>query len=730
MKIIFYLCIVCIPFLSGYAQTGNNNYIRGADISTTPQIINAGGTWKVNNVSQNVLDILKNNGANYVRLRLWYNPADGYCGLDSTLAFAVNVKAKGFKFLLDFHYSDTWADPSQQAKPAAWNSLSGSVLIDSVYSYTKRVITALKNQNTIPDMVQVGNEITNGMLWPDGNISSAGWTNFTTLLKAGIKGVKDVADTIKIMIHIDRGGDNPSSRWYFDNLASNNVIYDLIGLSYYPWWHGSFTALRNNLNDLAVRYNKDIVVVETGYPWTSQYVDDGVPNVGFDPAKLPPGYPVNPKGQSDFLTYLSILIKGTANNKGIGFFYWEPADISVPPVGSAWENYALFDFNGNAFNALRAFQNTDSLPSVNVKVRLNTATLGDTLKTNGFIQLRGQVQGDSSGFLPSGERITWDLNSQLILTNIGGDYWQYQFKMHPTDQLQFLFWAGHSMFSPTYRNLGWESPVTPYDSSANSYRLFSAGLEDTTLDLEFFNSTNLSLNQYWTPIVHKPDSIGILFRINVLHLMQHGLFDTTNTGPVVVRGDSTSSAGKLSWYSDNLVLTKESNSIGPGSFRSGVIYFPQKSIAIGTPVQYKYYINNSSFGGLESGINNRTFNFPDNDTTLVWKFFNDKNPVTSIMDNSFSYPDKFQLYQNYPNPFNPGTTIRYSIINRTRVKIGVFNILGELVITLVDEIMDAGIHSVKWEGRNELNYPVPSGIYFIRLDAEGNSLTRKIVLLK
>ena len=730
MKSLFYLCIVCIPLFAGYAQTGNDNYIRGADISTAPQIINAGGTWKVNGVPEDVLDIFKSNGANYVRLRLWYNPTGGYCGLDSTLSFAVKVKAKGFKFLLDIHYSDTWADPGHQTKPAAWNTLSFSVLKDTVYAYTKRVITALKNQNTIPDMVQVGNEITNGMLWPDGKISSAGWSNFTALLKAGIQGVKDVSDTTKIMIHIDRGGDNSTSRWYFDNLTSNNVIFDIIGQSYYPFFQGSFSALRTNLNDLAVRYNKDIVIAETAYPWTTQYVNDGVPNVGFDPTKLPPGYPVNPQGQRDFLTYLSILIKSTTNNRGIGFIYWEPADISVPPVGSAWENYALFDFNGNAFNSLRVFQNTDSLTSVNIRVRINTATLGDTLKTNGFLQLRGQVQGYSSGFLPSGERITWDQNSQLIFTNNGGDYWQYQFKIHPTDQLQFLFWAGHTISSPTYRNLGWESPVTPYDSSASSYRLFTAGLGDTTLDLEFFNSTNIRLNQYWTPIVHKPDSIGILFRVNVLQLMQNGLFDTTNTGLVVIRGDSAASAGKLSWYSDKIVLTKEPNSIGPGSFWSGVIYFPQNNITIGTSIQYKYYIKNSSFGGLESGINNRMFNFPNNDTTLAWKFFNDKNPVTSIMDNSISYPDKFQLYQNYPNPFNPGTTIRYSIIKRTQVKIGVFNILGELVKTLIGETEEAGMHSVKWEGRNELFSPVPSGVYFIRLDAEGNSQTRKIVLLK
>jgi arabinogalactan endo-1,4-beta-galactosidase len=579
-------------------------------------------------------------------------------------------------------------------------------------------------------MVQVGNEITNGMLWPDGKISTAGWPNFTTLLKAGIQGVKDVSDTTKIMIHIDRGGDNATSRWFFDNLKSYNVNFDIIGQSYYPWWQGTFSALQNNLNDLAVRYSKDIVVAETGYPWTSQYLNDGVSNVGFDATKLPPGYPVNPQGQSDFLTYLSMLIKGTTNNRGIGFIYWEPADISVPPVGSAWENYTLFDFSGNAFNSLRVFQNPDSLPTVNVTVRINTATLGDTLKSNGFVQLRGQVAGYSSGFLPDGKRITWDQNSQLIFTNDGGDYWKCQFKMYPTDQLQFLFWAGHSSTKPTYKNLGWESPVTPYDSSNSSYRLFTAGLNDTTLNLEFINGIGTKIDQYYSPIVHKTDSIGILFRVNVLQLMQAGLFDTSNTESVVVRGDSAYSAGKLSWSSDKIFLTKEPGSIGPGSFWSGVAYFPKNNISNGTSIQYKYFVKNSLFGGWESGINNRMFNFPGSDSTLAWKFFNDNNPVTSVTDNSLPSPNKFQLYQNYPNPFNPGTTIQYSITKRTHVQIGVFNILGELVKTLVDETEEAGMHSTSWEGRNEFSGPVPSGVYFIRLDADGNSQTRKIVLLK
>ncbi len=729
MKKLISLCLVFLLSLVVFPQTTPDSFIRGVDISTTPQIKNAGGVWKQNNVSGDVLDIFKSNGANYVRLRLWHTPTGGYCGLDSTLAFAKNVKAKGLKFLLDIHYSDWWADPGQQTKPAAWKNLSFAILTDSVRSYTRRVINALKNQNTLPDMVQVGNEINSGMLWPDGKISVGGWGNFTTLLKAGIQGVKDVDTTSKIIIHFSEGGDNTKCRWFFDNLKSNGVSFDIIGLSYYSWWHGSLSNAQNNLNDLATRYNKDIIIVETAYPWTTQYVNDGEQKVGFDPTKLPPGYPVNPQGQRDFLTYLIQMIKNTTSKKGIGFFYWEPAYISFPTVGSTWEKFAIFDFNYNALPALQAFQNNDSLAAVKVTLRLNTATLGDTLKSTAFVQARGQIFGVSSGFFPSGEKFSWD-QSQIILKNVGGDYWQYQFQMYPADEIQFLFWAGHSSSVPTYRSLGWEGQVIPFDSSSVNYRVFTAGLKDTVLDLEFFNGSSVKVAQYWTPIPHKTDSVGILFRVNVDQLMKNGLFDASKNMSISVRGDSASSTGVLSWNSDNILLKQEPISVGSGSFWSGVAYFPKNKISLGTPINYKFFVTNCTFSGWESGISNRVFNFPESDTTLVWKFFNDKNPITGIADETPLIAERFQLYQNFPNPFNPVTTIKFSITERSIVQLKVFNLLGEIVKTLVSQTKEAGIHSVTWNGLNEIGNPVNSGVYLLRLEAGSKSQMLKIILLK
>ena len=224
--------------------------------------------------------------------------------------------------------------------------------------------------------------------------------------------------------------------------------------------------------------------------------------------------------------------------------------------------------------------------------------------------------------------------------------------------------------------------------------------------------------------------MGILFRVNVAQLLQNGLFDTASGGPIVVRGDSANTAGVLTWSSNNVVLTKEPVSVGSGSFWSGVAYFPKNRISKGTPISYKFFILNSSFGGWESGISNRTFNFPGNDTTLAWKFFNDKNPLTGIKDNSQIFPDKFQLYRNFPNPFNPGTTIKYSVPKRTQVQVSIFNSLGELIKSLVNESEDAGTYSINWNGTNESGRPVGSGVYLIRLNTEWGSLVSKMILSK
>ena len=240
----------------------------GADISFLPQLESRGMKFSDNGVEADAISILKNHGINYIRLRIFvnpenregYSPGKGFCGLDSTLSMAKRVKAAGLNLLLDFHYSDTWADPQKQFKPKAWENLPFEELTATLKDYTKMVLLKLKEQGTLPDMVQVGNEINHGIVWPEGHISNP--DNLAALLKAGTEAVKEVDPEITVMMHLALGGQNEESVFWFDNMIARGVQFDIIGLSYYPRWHCTLDDLNANMHDLINRYGKDVNVVE------------------------------------------------------------------------------------------------------------------------------------------------------------------------------------------------------------------------------------------------------------------------------------------------------------------------------------------------------------------------------------------------------------------------------------------------------------------------------------
>ncbi len=240
----------------------------GADISFLPQLEARGLKFSDKGREGDALEILKAHGFNFVRLRIFHNPAadsgyspkKGFCDLAHTLAMAKRVKAAGMKLLLDFHYSDYWADPEKQYKPAAWKGLGFALLEDSVMRYTKKVIKTLKAQGTVPDMVQIGNEINHGMIWPEGHIGNL--DSLAQLIEAGIKGVKEVDPSIPIMLHIALGGQHEEAVFFLDNMIARNIQFDVIGISYYPKWHGTLEDLKNNLTSLSDHYPQDIIVVE------------------------------------------------------------------------------------------------------------------------------------------------------------------------------------------------------------------------------------------------------------------------------------------------------------------------------------------------------------------------------------------------------------------------------------------------------------------------------------
>lgn len=240
----------------------------GADISWIPEFEARGRRFYENGMEVDPVQLMADHGLNYIRLRIFvnpenengYSPGEGYCGLEHTLNMARRVKDAGMKLLLDFHYSDYWADPQKQYKPLVWENLEFQSLRDSVQAYTTRILKTFNKQGLLPEMVQVGNEINHGLLWPTGHISHL--DSLAMLLKAGVAGVEAVDKAIPIMMHIALGGQHEEAVFWLDNMIARGVIFDVIGLSYYPRWHGTLEDLHFNLNQLAERYTKPLNVVE------------------------------------------------------------------------------------------------------------------------------------------------------------------------------------------------------------------------------------------------------------------------------------------------------------------------------------------------------------------------------------------------------------------------------------------------------------------------------------
>ena len=251
------------------AKPRESTKMLGADISFLPQLEDRGLKFSDSGKQKDAIDIMKDHGFNYVRLRIFndpardsggYSPKKGFCDLEHTKQMAKRVKAAGMKFLLDFHYSDTWADPGKQFKPAAWSKLSFVELKKALYDYTKKVMQELKDQGTLPHMVQIGNEINHGMVWPEGNVMNV--DSMSQLIAAGIAAVKAVDPSVIIMIHVALGGQNDETVFFINQMMARKIHFDVIGLSYYPKWHGTLDDLEANMNDLLRRYDKDIILVE------------------------------------------------------------------------------------------------------------------------------------------------------------------------------------------------------------------------------------------------------------------------------------------------------------------------------------------------------------------------------------------------------------------------------------------------------------------------------------
>lgn len=363
-----FACLALLFVSSAYPSENNHSaFVIGADISHLSQLEAAGARFYDQNKADDLLVILKRNGVNTIRIKVWNEPGKyaqfpsdqsdpvGYNNPEHAVALAKRAAQLGFRIMMDFHYSDWWADPGKQNIPLAWQGKNASQVSKALYQFTLHVMLRLKEEGVTPEWVQVGNEITNGMLWPLGRTSE--WDNLADFLKSGAQAVKTVFPHSQVVLHLDAGGDNERCRRWFTEAVRHHVPFDVIGLSYYPVWHGALRDLASNMADLSERFARPVMVVETAYPWTKEN-GDSQPNVYTQTGPEP--WPMTPEGQTAFLTHLNHTVKQVPQHQGLGFIYWEPDFIPVTGAGwkkgagDEWDNVTLFDFSGHALPALHA----------------------------------------------------------------------------------------------------------------------------------------------------------------------------------------------------------------------------------------------------------------------------------------------------------------------------------------------------------------------------------------
>ncbi len=365
------------------------SFIKGMDMSTLAELEKCGAKYYDDGIEKDVLRIMKDHDVDTIRIKIWNDPYSetgepygaGTNDVDTAVVIGKKVTEAGMGVLLDFHYSDFWADPGKQYKPKAWRSYGVDELERAVYSFTRSSLEKILLAGVRVRMVQVGNEVTAGLLWPEGQLAGdgTGYDNCARFISAGIRAVRDVNELIPVMIHLDNGGNNELYRRWFDNYRRRGEDFDVIGMSYYPFWHGSLKDLEDNMNDIAVRYHKDIYVAEVSmgfsmedyasYEKLASKERKGYATKAELAEKV--DYPMTKEGQKIFVEDFLNRLKNVAEGRGKGFFWWEPAWIPVPgsgwatpaslkymdddpgPCGNEWANQALFDYDGNVNPALR-----------------------------------------------------------------------------------------------------------------------------------------------------------------------------------------------------------------------------------------------------------------------------------------------------------------------------------------------------------------------------------------
>lgn len=394
MKLLKLLLSVAMSLSGLYCHEAYAQFAKGADVSWVTQQENSGYKWYNNNgVQQDIFTILKNKGLNTIRLRVWLNPWEGWCGKADVVAKAIRAKNAGFRIMIDFHYSDSWADPGQQTKPAAWNNYSFTQLTTAVYNHTVDVLNTLKSNGVTVEWVQVGNETNDGLLWEDGR-ASTNMRNYAYLVNAGYDGTKAVFPNAKVIVHVSNGYDNGLFRWNFDGLKNNGAKWDVIGLSLYPT-RSNWQTLNNqclaNMQDMISRYGKQVMVVEVG---------------------------MEARQATDCKNFLVDLMNKTAslpNGNGLGVIYWEPQTYN------RWQGYTkgAFDDKGRPTVAMDAFLSVNIASArVNATLSTESVSLDEHPKIKGYPNpVKDQLTVNLPGYLSKGGQLTiYDNSGRSILT--------------------------------------------------------------------------------------------------------------------------------------------------------------------------------------------------------------------------------------------------------------------------------------------------------------------------
>ena len=657
----------------------------GADLSYVNEMEDCGGVYRENGQARDPFDLFAAHGANLVRVRLWHSPDwTAYSTFADVRKTIQRAKAAGMETLLDFHYSDEWADPGKQIVPAAWAGLAVDVLADSLYRYTFDVLSALAAEDLLPEMVQVGNEINPGLLLPHGSTSN--WAQLGTLLNAGIRAIRDVeagaGHRVKVMLHVAQ----PENvlPWVADAISDGGVTdFDAIGLSYYKnWSYIPLDQLADYVSRLVTAYGREVIVVETAYPWTLGGHDSAGNILGGD--ALEAGYPATPEAQHRYLIDLSQAI---FDGGGTGLVFWEPAWISTGcstrwGQGSHWENVALFDFNdGNEVLPAIDYMRHTYRPPRTVETTLRVDMTGRGTAQGVF--LAGDMTYDASG--------GWRL---LPMADQGDGWYAATLALRPGVAYRFRFYDG-----PGQAGNG-EPLSVACAGFGGEHRLLHVPEAGGTLDFRFGQCAAEAL----VDVTLQVDMSGI-----------------NAPNGVYLAGDLTRNAAaqwtfkKLDPAGGNVFTTTLTLARGgryPFAFYTGTAWRADEKEQVP-------HLCATAWG------THRTLTPPDADAVLRFTYGRCEVVQATGVESDETPEDMGALLPNYPNPFRDTTTLAYSLTQPQYVTLAVYDLLGRRVAVVDEGLRLPAIHQVRFDAG-----ALADGVYLYRLDAGGQVASRPMLVLK